>query len=63
VPKQYPEDLEIEITFDDEEEEVSDKLTMMDDDELMEFGFWLDDLNAAYEEEASLRFGGRTTGH
>jgi hypothetical protein len=36
---------------------------MMDDDELMEFGFWLDDLNAAYEEEASLRFGGRTTGH
>jgi hypothetical protein len=61
VPKQYPEDLEIEIHEENDYEEIADKLTMMDDDEFMEFGFWLDELTAAYDEEARLRF--RSGGH
>jgi hypothetical protein len=62
VPKQYYEESELAIEESDDQEEIADKMTMMDDSELMQFGFWLDDLNMAYEQEMSLRFH-RSEGH
>ena len=59
MQRQYPEDAPLEISEDDDPEEIADKLGMMDDEEFQDFGMWIDELYMAYQEEVRLRYSGR----